>query len=116
MKMTDDQYNALLETAFSPIVPDVWEGVYTGEDLDTYITFFYENQPAMFANNRPTVLLRNTTVVLWVRNGEDAFAMRDALRRAILSFEMTVPTEQVATDNGWQQYIFTFTYSSGYPG
>lgn len=115
MKLTDGQYNTLLVDTLSPIIEDVWEGIYTGDDLDKYITFYYNSQPTMFANNRPTVLLRYTTVVLWERNGEDAFSDREAVRAALKGLGGTVPQMSVATESSWQQFIFTFTYGCGYP-
>lgn len=115
MKITDDIYNAMLEEAFSKIVPDVWEGIYTGGDVDEYITFAYTERPDMFANGKPHALIRATTVVLWVRNGIDAFSHRRELKRAIVALDGTIPVEQVATDNAWQQYIFEFEHGCSYP-
>lgn len=111
MRYTDEEYNAMLEEAFAPIVPDVWEGIYTGGDVDEYITFAYMNAGRMYANGKPTAFVRETTVVLWVRNGVDAFAHRRKIRDAIIALDGTVPIEQVATDNAWQQYIYTFEHS-----
>lgn len=115
MILTDGQYNELLVKTLSPIVEDVWEGIYTGDDLDEYITFYYTSSPTMFCNNRPTVLLRYTTVVLWVRNGEDTFSDREAIRKALAGLGGSVPRVSIATENFWQQYIFTFTHGCGYP-
>ena len=115
MKITDEVYNAMLEHAFSAVVPDVWEGIYTGADVDEYITFAYEGRGMLYANNKPKYLVRGTTVVLWVRNGVDAFLHKQKLKKAIISLGGTIPKEQVATDNAWQQYIFEFEHGCDYP-
>lgn len=115
MKYTDGEYNALLENALSAVTPDVWEGVYTGEDVDRYITFFYTNTPTMYANDRPTILLRDTTVVLWERVGIDAFEDRQAVQDALAGLGGTFPISAISTDNGWQQFVFRFTHDCEYP-
>lgn len=110
--MTDTQYNIMLEEVLSEVVPEVWEGVYTGDDVDEYITYTYYAKGAMYADNQPTVLLRYTTVTLWVRNGVDHLETRDDLYDAIMSLEGTAPEVTVLTDSEWNQIVYEFVYPS----
>lgn len=111
--MTDEAYNERLCEAFSAVVPDVWEGVYIGGDVDLYITFSYSSLGVMFANNRPTAQKRLVTATLWARRGLRVFRERREMCAAILRLCGRLPERTVATDGAWRQYIFEFETVDG---
>ena len=41
LPITDSDLNGMLVEALESVLPDVWEGVYTGDDLDKYLTFVH---------------------------------------------------------------------------
>lgn len=110
--MTDTQFNIMLEEAFSAVVPEVWEGVYVGDDLDEYITYTYYIRGALYANNSPTLRIRSVTVTLWVRNGVDCLDTREELTSAIVDLGGSYPTVTVLTAGDWNQIVFEFDYPS----
>lgn len=110
---TDRELNALLTETLEAILPDVWEGVYTGNDLEKYLTFSHYSRGVSYANNRPTAKTWRVTVTLWAANRADAEEEREAVRLAIWRTFGEYPSCEVATDDGWQQYIFEFTVVGG---
>lgn len=113
--MTDERFNEILTEEFKKIVPLVREGVYTGEDVDMYITFVYYVRGTMFANDAPTAKLWSVTATLWVRKGIPAYKLREQLKSAITALGGTYPTVETATDDGWQQYVYEFECAGGVP-
>lgn len=106
---TDGELNELLVQALETVLPDVWEGVYTGDDLPKYLTFSHYSRGVNYANNRPTAKSWRVTVTLWAQNRVNVDVEREAVRLAIWRAFGEYPACEVATDNGWQQYIYEFT-------
>lgn len=106
---TDGELNELLVAALEGVLPDVWEGVYTGNDLPKYLTFSHYSRGIGYANDRPTAKSWRVTVTLWAKNRVNADTERDAVRLAIWRAFGEYPACEVATDDGWQQYIYEFT-------
>lgn len=111
--MTDGELNGMLTQALETVLPDVWEGVYTGNDLDKYLTFSHYSRGVFHANNRPTGKTWQVTVTLWTKNRVNADEEREAVRMAIWRAFGEYPTCENATDDGWQQYIYEFSVSGG---
>ena len=66
LPITDSDLNGMLVEALETVLPDVWEGVYTGDDLDKYLTFVHYSRGVVYANDRPTAKTWRVTVTLWV--------------------------------------------------
>lgn len=111
--MTDEGFNRLLVKALKKVVPTVREGVYTGEDCDKYITFAYYVRGIKSANDRPTAKIWQVTVTYWARNGIRTYEDRTLLRQAIEEEFGEYPSCETATDDGWQQYVYEFSYIGG---
>ncbi len=111
--MTDEEFNAMLYEAFRQILPDVYEGVYVGRDVDKYITFTYYARGVMYANNRPTAQVRQVTATLWVRNGVSHWTERREMMQAIVRLCGKYPERIVATNGMWKQYVYEFPFVSG---
>lgn len=111
--MTDEKINELLVEALKKVVPVVREGIYTGEDCDRYATFTYYVRGLHYANNRPTAKSWRVTVTLWVRKGVSVYRERTLMKQIIEELSGEYPTCEVATDDGWQQYVYEFTYIGG---
>ena len=109
LPITDSDLNGMLVEARESVLPDVWEGVYTGDDLDKYLTFVHYSRGVVYANDRPTAKTWRVTVTLWAKNRVNADAERDAVRLAIWRAFGEYPACENATDDGWQQYIYEFT-------
>lgn len=110
---TDAELNELLVAALEGVLPDVWEGVYTGDDPDKYLTFSHYSRGVNYANNRPTAKTWRVTVTLWAKNRVNVDAEREAVRLAIWRTFGEYPGCEVATDDGWQQYVYEFTAIGG---
>lgn len=113
--MTDERFNEILCAALSRVCPMVREGVYTGDDVDMYITFVYYVRGTSFANDAPTAKLWSVTVTLWVRKGIPAYKLREQMKAVITEMGGTYPVTETATDDGWQQYVYEFEYAGGVP-
>ena len=113
LPITDSDLNGMLVEALESVLPDVWEGVYTGDDLDKYLTFVHYSRGVVYANDRPTAKTWRVTVTLWARNRVNADAEREAVRMAIWREFGEYAVCEVATDDGWQQYIYEFTVAGG---
>ena len=111
--MTDEQYNELLVKELKKVAAFVREGVFTGEDRDIYITFSYYVRGTNHANDRPGAKMWRTTVTLWARKGIPVYAERTKLKEVIELFSGSYPSTETGTDDGWQQYIYEFTYAGG---
>lgn len=111
--MTDEEFNRLLVNALKTVVPTVREGVYTGEDCDRYITFVYYVRGIHSANDRPTAKKWQVTVTYWARSGIRTYEDRALLRRVIEEMSDSYPSCETATDDGWQQFIYEFSYVGG---
>lgn len=109
LPITDSDLNGMLVEALESVLPDVWEGVYTGDDLDKYLTFVHYSRGVVYANDRPTAKTWRVTVTLWARNRVNADAEREAVRMAIWREFGEYAVCENATDDGWQQYIYEFT-------
>lgn len=107
---TDKEFQTLLVSTLKTVCPSVHEGVYTGDDVDSYIAFTYYRRGILFANNKPTASVWSCFVSLWVRKGVDAFPMREALPKAILDMGGTYPVEEIETDGEWKEYVYEFQY------
>ena len=113
MPRTDAELNGMLVTALEGVLPDVWEGVYTGDDLPKYLTFSHYSRGVDYANDRPTAKSWRVTVTLWAQNRENVDIEREAVRLAIWRTFGEYAGCEVATDDGWQQYIYEFTAVGG---
>lgn len=113
LPITDSDLNGMLVEALESVLPDVWEGVYTGDDLDKYLTFVHYSRGVVYANDRPTAKTWRVTVTLWARNRVNADAEREAVRMAIWREFGEYAVCETATDDGWQQYIYEFTVAGG---
>lgn len=113
--MTDERFNEILTAAFGKIVPLVREGVYTGDDVDMYITFVYYVRGDTYANDAPTAKIWRVTATLWARKGIPAYKLREDMKAAVLSVGGTYPVVETATDDGWQQYVYEFECAGGVP-
>lgn len=110
---TDRELNRRLTAALETVLPDVWEGVYTGNELDKYLTFSHYSRGIFHANDRPMAKSWRVTVTLWARNDVDAETEREAVRLAIWREFGEYASCENATDDGWQQYIYEFTAVGG---
>jgi hypothetical protein len=113
LPITDSDLNGMLVEALETVLPDVWEGVYTGDDLDKYLTFVHYSRGVVYANDRPTAKTWRVTVTLWARNRVNADTEREAVRMAIWREFGEYAVCETATDDGWQQYIYEFTAVGG---
>lgn len=113
LSITDSDLNEMLVEALETVLPDVWEGVYTGDDLDKYLTFVHYSRGFFYANDRPTAKAWRVTVTLWARNRVNADAEREAVRMAIWREFGEYAVCETATDDEWQQYIYEFTAVGG---
>lgn len=113
MPRTDGELNELLVQVLETVLPDVWEGVYTGDDLTKYLTFSHYSRGISYANDRPTAKTWRVTVTLWAQNRVNVDTEREAVRLAIWTAFGEYPACEVATDDGWQQYIYEFTAVGG---
>lgn len=113
LPITDSDLNGMLVEALETVLPDVWEGVYTGDDLDKYLTFVHYSRGVVYANDRPTAKTWRVTVTLWARNRVSVDAEREAVRMAIWREFGEYAVCETATDDGWQQYVYEFTVAGG---
>lgn len=111
--MTDEKLNELLVRELKKVVSLVREGVYTGDDVDVYIVFSYYVRGVFHSNDRPSGKTWSINVTLWARKGVPVYNERDKLKEVIESFSDSYPSLEVATDDGWQQYIYEFEYTGG---
>lgn len=114
--MTDTEFSARLYDTLKTVLPDVWEGVYTGNDVDKYITFVYYTRGEMYANDNPTAKTYNVTVTLWAKNRVNVSLERSDIRTAIWRDFEAYPTTEIGYDDGWKQYIYEFSVSSEIEG
>lgn len=110
---TDAEFQAILVPALQTVCPVVREGIYTGNDVDCYITFVTYRRGVLFANGAPTASVWRCFVTLWVKKGVNAMPMRDGMYAAIRQAGGTYPTEEIDTDDDWKQYVYEFQ-SGGY--
>lgn len=110
---TDAELNGILTACLETVLPDVWEGVYTGDDLSKYLTFTHYSRGVDYANDRPTAKEWRVTVTLWAKNREDTETEREGVRLAIWRTFGAYPICTNATDDGWQQFIYEFTAVGG---
>ncbi len=111
--MTDEIFNELLTAELKKVTALVREGVYTGEDVDVYITFSYYVYGTFHADDRPSAKTWRVIVTLWARKGIAVYTERTYLKEIIELFSGSYPSTQTATDDGWQQYIYEFEYTDG---
>lgn len=105
---TDEQFQQMLVPALKTVCPTVREGIYTGEDVDCYITFYYYRRGVHFANGAPTASVWRCFCSLWVRKGVDAHPMREGMYAAVRAIGGTYPAEEIDTDGEWKQYVYEF--------
>ena len=107
---TDKEFQDILVPALKTVCGTVKEGVYTGNDVNCYITFSYYRRGANYANGRPTASVWRCYATLWVKKGVDAHEMRERMVQAICGMGGTYPSEEIETDGSWKQYVFEFQF------
>lgn len=105
---TSEEFQKILVPALRTVCPTVREGVYTGNDVDCYITFYTYRRGLLYANGKPSASVWRCFVSLWVRKGVDAYAMRENMVKAICALGGTYPTEDIDTEDDWKQYTYEF--------
>lgn len=112
---TDEEFQKAMVPLLKTVCPTVREGVYTGNDVDSYITFYFYRRGTMFSNGRPTSTVWRVFITLWVKKGVESYGMRESLMQVIADMGGTYPTEEIDTEDEWKQYVYEFQIGGGVP-
>lgn len=106
--------NDILMDTLTPVISNVYPDVYTGQDTE-YMTFSYDIQPKLSADNDAWVLDYMVTLQYFAPLKKNVLDKRIAILNAIRYMEGAgLPSETNVTDKDGQHYYYTFVYSE-YP-
>lgn len=111
--MTDAGFEKLLKQKLSTVLPNVYELVYAGDEVEKFISFSYYSRGVYFANDTPTAKSWFVNVTLWVKKGVAVAKTREHLKNTIIEMGGTYPRCETATDDEWKQFIYEFEYVGG---
>ena len=111
--MTDAGFEKLLKQKMSAVLPNVYELVYVGDDVEKYLTFSYYSRGRHFANDTPTAKSWSVNVTLWAKKGVAVAKDRERLVNAIQNMGGTYPRCETGTDDEWKQFVYEFEYVGG---
>lgn len=107
--------NEVIIQAVTPIVPVCVPDIYRPDAGETtaevYCTFSYTESTDLFGDNRPTAIVYQAQLHLYLPLGKNPIDMKRGIRGALLDAGCTVGDFDNYTDSDGQHYVLDFEYS-----
>lgn len=104
--------NEALRSAILPIIPICEPEDYDGEEKE-YCTFLYDDQPDVFADGFPGVIIHRLILNWYLPHGHDPIEKKTQICRALCQAGFTYPYVTNSSDDLMQHYVFECDYPGG---
>ena len=111
--MTDSSFEKHLKEHLRTVLPNVYDLVYSGDDVPKYLVYSYYSRGRLFANGKPTAKTWAVNVTLWAKKGIGVYKDREKLVETIVKMGGTYPTCETAVVDEWKQFVYEFEVAGG---